>query len=101
MKNFAVIENNIVLNTIVCNDITTAQEITGKTCIEYTDKNFAYINGEYKNGVFIAPKPYPSWVLDSNNLWQPPVVYPAEIEGKYWQWNEETLGWISIAKPQI
>ena len=101
MKNFAVIENNIVTNIIVCDDITTAQEITKKNCIEYTDENPAYLNGEYKNGVFIAPKPYAGWILDSNNFWQPPVVCPADIEGKYWQWDEETLGWISIAKPQI
>ena len=101
MKNFAVIENNIVTNVIICDDISTAQEITGKNCIEYTDENPAYLNGEYKNGVFIAPKPYPSWILDSNNLWKPPVASPIDTEDTYWQWDEETLGWISIAKPQL
>ena len=101
MKNFAVIENNIVTNIIICDDITTAQELTDKTCVEYTEENPAYINGTYSNGKFITTKPYASWVLDKNDFWQPPVSCPADIENKYWQWNEETLEWISIDKPQI
>ena len=40
--------------------------------------------------VFIAPKPYPSWTLDSNHDWQAPVARPAE---GIWIWNEETQAW--------
>ena len=38
---------------------------------------------------FVAPKPYPSWVLDSNNDWQAPVSKPRG----YFVWNESTLSW--------
>lgn len=41
---------------------------------------------------FIAPKPYPSWSLDSNNNWQPPTPYPDD--GKPYAWDEQTLSWI-------
>ena len=34
--------------------------------------------------VFIAPKPYPSWTLDSNHDWQAPVARPSE---GMWSWN--------------
>lgn len=39
---------------------------------------------------FVAPQPYPSWSLDSNNDWQPPTPKP---NGDYF-WNEQQLNWI-------
>jgi hypothetical protein len=41
--------------------------------------------------VFISPKPYSSWILDSNYDWQPPVVKP--IEGN-WNWDEKIGNWV-------
>ena len=35
MTNFAVINNSIVENIIVCDSIEIAEAVTGKTCIEY------------------------------------------------------------------
>ena len=43
--------------------------------------------------VFITPQPCPSWTLDSNHDWQPPVPKPTE---GMWSWNEETLSWTEI-----
>ena len=40
---------------------------------------------------FIAPKPYPSWVLNSKKQWEPPIAYPTD--GKLYGWNEETGDW--------
>ena len=45
------------------------------------------------NDIFVSPQPYPSWVLDSNYDWQPPVERP---ESGFWVWNEEVLNWIEI-----
>jgi hypothetical protein len=42
---------------------------------------------------FIAPQPYPSWSLDSNNNWQAPVARP---EGAFY-WDEESLAWVEIS----
>lgn len=58
-------------------------------------KNFAgigYVYDEFHDA-FIAPKPYPSWTLDNNYQWQPPISRP---EGFYWVWDEKTLNWIEI-----
>ena len=41
---------------------------------------------------FVAPQPYASWSLDSNNDWQAPTPKP---EGDY-TWDEETLAWIEV-----
>ena len=41
---------------------------------------------------FIPPKPFDSWVLDTDKAqWKAPVDYPTE-EGRF-NWNEETLTW--------
>ena len=43
--------------------------------------------------VFVAPQPYPSWTLDTNHDWQPPVARPEE---GYWSWDEDNLQWIQL-----
>tara|TARA_B100001939_G_C16833926_1_gene569945 strand:+ start:47 stop:460 length:414 start_codon:yes stop_codon:yes gene_type:complete len=44
------------------------------------------------NNVFIQPKPFSSWTLDSNHDWQPPVADP-ETEGYRRRWNEDLQTW--------
>jgi hypothetical protein len=46
---------------------------------------------------FIAPQPYPSWVLDGNSDWQPPITYPAD--DKIYEWNEGTKAWDEAPHP--
>ena len=55
-------------------------------------KQFAGIDYTYDavNDVFVRPQPYPSWTLDSNFDWQPPVNKPSE--GLFF-WDEENLKW--------
>jgi hypothetical protein len=45
--------------------------------------------------VFVAPKPFNSWILDSNHDWQPPTPKP---EGNY-VWFEPNQVWIEIVEP--
>ena len=61
-------------------------------------KKYACVGDNYDtvNDVFISPKPFPSWTLDENFDWQPPVVHPVDNK-EYW-WDEETLNWISQIK---
>lgn len=42
---------------------------------------------------FYAPKPFDSWILDEEScVWASPVSAP--IDGKAYNWNEETLSWV-------
>lgn len=56
-------------------------------------KQYAGIGYVYDsfNDVFIAPKPFPSWTLDSNFDWQAPVAKP---EGDYY-WDENEGQWVN------
>ena len=42
--------------------------------------------------VFIAPKPFDSWLLDENYDWQAPIDYPAD--GKRYSWDEANQVWV-------
>lgn len=42
--------------------------------------------------IFISPQPYPSWTLDQNGDWQPPVPYPSD--GGNYVWDETTQSWV-------
>ena len=98
MPKYAVIENDKVLNTIEAESIEIAESVTGFTCIEYTDEP-AEPNGTYVNNRFIKAQPYPSWTLDENFEWQPPVPNPAlsnNNSGKLYSWDEESLSWIEL-----
>lgn len=59
-------------------------------------KQFA--SGGYKYDsqadVFVAPQPYPSWTLDENHDWNPPVAMPTD--GTLYRWDEPTLAWVEL-----
>jgi hypothetical protein len=60
-------------------------------------KNYAGIGMAYdaERDAFIAPKPYPSWVLDEETCqWQAPVAFPTD--GIMYEWDEETTDWKAI-----
>ena len=60
-------------------------------------KNFAGIGYTYDQNIdaFIPPKPYPSWLLNTNTAqWEPPIPYPND--GKKYYWDEETKSWVEI-----
>jgi len=57
-------------------------------------KNFAGIGYTYdaEKDAFIAPKPFPSWVLDEETcVWNAPVSRPDD--GEKYKWNESTTSW--------
>jgi hypothetical protein len=57
-------------------------------------KNYAGIGFTYDTlrDAFIAPKPYPSWILNEDTcLWEAPVAYPND--GQHYIWNEENVNW--------
>lgn len=62
-------------------------------------KNYAGIGYTYDSvrDAFIAPQPYPSWVLDDATCqWQPPIPQPED--GELYTWNEATQTWTQVPK---
>ena len=67
-------------------------------------KNYAGIGYTYDpvRDAFIPPKPYPSWILDSNFHWIPPVPVPDDVstpenpDGVVYVWDESIGGWSAI-----
>ena len=60
-------------------------------------KNYASIGYTYDEGrdAFIAPKPYPSWLLDEATCqWQATTSMPTDQNG--YQWDEATLSWVEL-----
>ena len=54
----------------------------------------SYTVGDYV-GVFYAPSPYPSWILNTSTfLWEAPVPYPTD--GGTYYWDEATLSWVLV-----
>lgn len=55
---------------------------------QYPGTGFTYdVNAD----VFISIQPYPSWTLDDNYDWQPPIPYPTD--GEQYIWDEQTQTW--------
>lgn len=52
MANFAVIENGVVTNILIAEDLASAESLTGKTCVAYTDDAPAFIGGTYDGTSF-------------------------------------------------
>ena len=104
MAHFAEIDNNnIVIRVLVFNDNYTDSDCTallGGNWIQtsYNNnirKNYAGIGYTYNSNLdaFIAPKPFNSWVLDTDTCkWEAPIEQP---EGDY-TWNEDKLSWDKI-----
>lgn len=60
-------------------------------------KQYAGMGDKYEPSVdlFYSPVgPFPSWMLDSNFDWQPPVPRPKD--GKNYYWDENQLNWVEI-----
>lgn len=92
-----------VLTNIVTNVFDHDSEVLGEEFgnpvhyVRVPDDQDAIIGGEYdrENSIFLPPKPYASWTLDSNNQWQPPIPRPDDFDREHnkYYWNEETQTW--------
>ena len=108
MAHYAFLDSNTIVTEVIVgknegeDDIDWEQwygEFRGQVCkrTSYNRNirfNYAGINFVYDavRNAFIAPKPYPSWVLDEATCsWVAPVPYPATGE---WRWDEATLSWV-------
>jgi hypothetical protein len=44
--------------------------------------------------LFSAPRPFPSWMLNTQGIWEAPTAYPND--GKRYEWNEQSQIWVEI-----
>jgi len=105
MAHFAKLDtNNIVVNVVVVGDeyetmyadwrkefdeIYVQTSYNNRIRKQYAGIGFAY---DAVKDQFVAPQPYASWSLNSNNDWQAPT--PQLTDGKIYLWNEENLKWV-------
>jgi len=97
--NIAIIENGIVVNTIVCESVELAESITGLTAVEYTDENPAGIDWTYNSitNKFTPPQPFPSWIYNEEiKQWEAPMPYP--IDDNFYDWDETTTSWVQVGE---
>lgn len=116
MAHFAKLnENNIVLAVhVVNNDVITVNGVESEQAgidfltnlyghaswkqtsyNESVRKNYAGVDYSYDAGrdAFIAPKPFPSWVLNETTCkWEAPTPMPED--DKTYSWDEETTSWV-------
>ena len=115
MAHFVRIENGVVVQGIVVNNKDTADEhgvekedigiafcsnLLGGTWKQTSynariRKNYAGIGYTYDETLdaFVPPKPFASWVLDTDKAqWKAPVDMP--VDDKRYAWNEDTLAWV-------
>ena len=59
--------------------------------IRFNYAGIGYLYDEVRDA-FIAPQPYPSWLLDEATCrWQAPIAMPTD--GAMYYWNEATGSW--------
>ena len=101
MSHFSEIKDGVVQRVIVAEQDFINSGLIGDTFnwVQTSYNNnfrnkFAGVGDTYDkvNDVFVEPQPYPSWTLDSNYDWQPPIPRPAGIQN----WNEETQVWDEV-----
>jgi hypothetical protein len=61
---------------------------------------FASIDYYYDHSVdrFIPPQPYPSWILNTEYVWEAPIPYPTD--GNVYLWDEESLSYVLATRPE-
>ncbi len=102
MSHFAKLNNNIVTEVIVSEQDFINSGAVGDSFLwvqtSYNGnfrKNYAAIGYTYDKtkDAFIAPKPYPSWVLVEDTCqWEAPTAMPDD--GKAYKWDEDTTAWV-------
>lgn len=109
MAHFAEIDNNnIVIQVIVADNKEWCENNLGGTWIQTSyntrggqhpegrplHKNYAGIGFEWDGIGFFAPKPFPSWLFNSDTyIWEAPIPMPND--GKIYNWNEEIGNWVN------
>ena len=116
-------ENQVIRVVVVSNedvdanggDLSTEAEAFVATIVPHLENGIAWKQTSYNHNFrkqyagagqfydaskdkFIELQPYPSWSLDSNDDWQPPVTFPNTVDigglRANATWDEDNLRWI-------
>lgn len=97
MTYYAKIENGKVTQVIICGPkgIKNYKGRWIETFKNNPDKIFAGIGMNYNSvkKIFHADKPFPSWKMKPNGIWEAPIQ-PIR-DGKHKTWNESKKKWIN------
>lgn len=94
-NSYAHVVDGTVLNLIVADEEWVQSQENPEQFVVYTNASPAYMGGQYNNGFFYEPQPYPSWTMDDDSsAWIPPVPKPDGVLGMYSDWNEELMQWV-------
>jgi hypothetical protein len=95
---------NIVVNIEVADDDWVAAQPDPSIFIEYTSANPACAGGDYVDGYFYNPQPFPSWSRNGQGKWIAPVALPEDAgtgePSKLYIWNESTTSWDEVVIPE-
>ena len=101
MSHFAKLNNSVVTEVIVAEQDFINSGAVGDSFLwvqtSYSGsfrKNYAGVGYTYDKSkdAFIAPKPYPSWLLVEDTCrWEAPTAMPDD--GKAYEWDEDTTAW--------
>ena len=112
MAHYAFLDKNYVVTEVIVgiDETETIEGLTpeqwygnfrGQKCVRTSyngniRKNYAGIGYSYDEAkdAFIAPQPFPSWVLNDVCRWEAPTPMPTD--GKFYNWNELTLAWVEV-----
>lgn len=81
-------DTGIVENIVVVED----DIVDSDNLVTYTDENPAYIGGDFVDGFFYPPQPFPSWSRLEGD-WIPPVPHP---ETGWAVWDEDAGAWLEV-----
>jgi hypothetical protein len=84
-------DGNIVINIEMADQEWIDAQPDPSVFIVFDDDNYATIGGDYIDGYFYEPQPYPSWTR-SEGRWIPPT--PRPDDGNRYFWDEESKSWI-------
>jgi hypothetical protein len=91
---YAYIIDGVVQNIVVADASWVDEQEDKENYIQYSELNYAFINGPYIDGWFYEPQPYQSWSLNTViKQWQAPIDKPIDSK-KWWDWDENSQSWI-------
>ena len=119
-ENNTVVEVIVVNNEVITDENGTENEQLGiDFCKQLFGEDTKWIQASYNGNfrkrypglgdtynqdldAFIAPSPYPSWILNSETCdWESPIPKPDVSENQVALWSEETQEWVAVDKQKL